>query len=444
MKKILLIAALACTTALHAQQGPARDGAPRPQTTQQQAEEAVKKIAERILRNTTYTFKDTETGQVYTNLKGVPLKRTMTVESHYNNWHYTNGVTNIAMLEMADRFGDKRYEDFVLRSMNFVFNEGNLDYFRQLYDQAFAEGGWKAVPRLSWHMIFRNKRLDDNGPMGASLIELQQRHPSPAFLDYINTTAEHLNYAEPRLADGTIARIWPHENTIWADDAFMAVSFLCRMGRFTGDDKYFDDAANQILKYTHYLWCPEKQIYYHCYHTDVKEHGVAHWSRANGWIFMATADLLTYMPENHPKRQAVIDNFRMQAQGVARYQAQSGLWHQLLDKSDSYEEISGTAMFVFGMARGVKKGWLHPDYIYVAEQGTKGILSMMTEEGDVTNICVGTGIMPSLTFYYTRPTEVNALMGEGPVIRALMEMSDAPRYTEINANDQYDKIVVKK
>ena len=444
MKKILLIAALACTTALHAQQGPARSGAPRPKTTQQQAEEAVKKIAERILRNTTYTFKDTETGQVYTNLKGVPLKRTMTVESHYNNWHYTNGVTNIAMLEMADRFGDKRYEDFVLRSMNFVFNEGNLDYFRRLYDQAFAEGGWRAVPRLSWHMIFRNKRLDDNGPMGASLIELQQRHPSPAFLDYINTTAEHLNYAEPRLADGTIARIWPHENTIWADDAFMAVSFLCRMGKFTGDDKYFDDAANQILKYTQYLWCPEKQIYYHCYHTDVKEHGVAHWSRANGWIFMATADLLTYMPENHPKRQAVIDNFRMQAQGVARYQAQSGLWHQLLDKSDSYEEISGTAMFVFGMARGVKKGWLHPDYIYVAEQGTKGILSMMTEEGDVTNICVGPGIMPSLTFYYTRPTEVNAPMGEGPVIRALMEMSDAPRYTEINANDQYDKIVVKK
>lgn len=444
MKKILLIAALACTTALHAQQGPARSGAPRPKTTQQQAEEAVKKIAERILRNTTYTFKDTETGQVYTNLKGVPLKRTMTVESHYNNWHYTNGVTNIAMLEMADRFGDKRYEDFVLRSMNFVFNEGNLDYFRRLYDQAFAEGGWRAVPRLSWHMIFRNKRLDDNGPIGASLIELQQRHPSPAFLDYINTTAEHLNYAEPRLADGTIARIWPHENTIWADDAFMAVSFLCRMGKFTGDDKYFDDAANQILKYTQYLWCPEKQIYYHCYHTDVKEHGVAHWSRANGWIFMATADLLTYMPENHPKRQAVIDNFRMQAQGVARYQAQSGLWHQLLDKNDSYEEISGTAMFVFGMARGVKKGWLHPDYIYVAEQGTKGILSMMTEEGDVTNICVGTGIMPSLTFYYTRPTEVNAPMGEGPVIRALMEMSDAPRYTEINANDQYDKIVVKK
>lgn len=102
--------------------------------------------------------------------------------------------------------------------------------------------------------------------------------------------------SEPRLADGTIARLWPHENTIWADDAFMAVSFISRMGEVTGEKKYFDDAANQILNYTRYLWCPEKQIYYHCYHTDNKEHGVAHWS--GQWMdFMATADLLARMPE---------------------------------------------------------------------------------------------------------------------------------------------------
>ena len=54
-------------------------------------------------------------------------------------------------------------------------------------------------------------------------------------------------------------------------------------------------------------------------------------------------------------RDAVIENFRRQASGVARYQGKNGLWHQLLDKEDSYEEITGTAMFVFGIARGVKK-----------------------------------------------------------------------------------------
>ena len=93
------------------------------------------------------------------------------------------------------------------------------------------------------------------GPMGnamrfvirvvASLIVLNRRHPEQAFRKYIDQTDHHLMVSEPRLADGTIARLWPHVNTIWADDAFMALSFLVRMGEVTGDTKYFDDAANQ-------------------------------------------------------------------------------------------------------------------------------------------------------------------------------------------------------
>ena len=432
MKKIHLLAALLiAASGLQAQ-------------TKMSAREAAIKIADRILASTTYEFKNTKTGETYKSLKKVPFSMDVKVNCKYNNWHYTNGVTNIALKELADKPGDKKYDDSVLRNMNFVFNEGNLEYFKKQYDTAMKEGGWNAVRKLSWHMIFRNKRLDDNGPMGASLIDLQMKHPNKAFLDYINVTDEHLRYAEPRLADGTIARIWPHINTIWADDALMAISFLARMGEFTGDNRYFDDAANQVLNYTRYLWCPEKQIYYHCYHTDNKEHGVAHWSRANGWIFMAQADLLSRMPKDHPLREAVIENFRQQASGVARYQGKNGLWHQLLDKEDSYEEITGTAMFVFGIARGVKEGWLHPDFIYVAEQGLKGMMKKITDNGDVTAICVGTGIMPSATFYYNRPTQTNDPMGEGPVLRALIEMIDAPRYTEIKAEEQYDKIVIKK
>lgn len=399
------------------------------------------KIADRILGTTTYEFENKKTGEIYKSVKNLPLDMNVRVACKYNNWHYTNGVTHIALMELANKTGEKKYDDYVLKNMNFVFNEGNLDFFKKQYDQSMKEEGWHGVRKLSWHMIFRGKRLDDNGPMGASLIDLQMKQPKKAFLNYINETADHLKYAEPRLEDGTIARIWPHVNTIWADDAFMAISFLARMGKMTGDTKYIDDAANQVINYHKYLWCPEKNIFYHCYHTDNKEHGVAYWSRANGWVFMATADLLDVMPENHPLRAEVLECFKRQCSGVARYQGKNGLWHQLLDKEDSYEEITGTSMFVFGIARGVKHGWLHPDFIYVAEQGLKGMLSKVSENGDVTTICVGTGIMPSTAYYYNRPTQVNDPMGEGPVLRALIEMMDAPKYTEIKAEEQYDKIV---
>lgn len=401
-------------------------------------------IANRIISETPYTFVDTKTNKTYTSLKNVPMSMDIKVQNEYNDWHYTNGVVNIALLELADKIKDKKYEDYVLKNMNFVFDKDNYSFLEKQYNQAFNEGGWRAIRKLTWHMIFRAKRLDDNGPMGASLIELQMRKPNDSFLNYINETNEHLMYGEPRLSDGTIARIWPHENTIWADDLFMGVSFLCRMGKMTGDIKYFDDAANQVLNYTKYLWHPEKQIYYHYYHTDTKELGVAHWSRANGWVLMAQADLLTMLPKNHPKRDALIANFKQQVSGIARYQGKNGLWHQVLDKIDSYEEITGTAMFVFGIARGVREGWIHKDFIYVAEQGLKGMMTKMTDRGDITAICVGTGIMPSLSFYYNRKTQKNGPMGEGPVLRALIEMSDAIKYSEISADDQYDKIVIKK
>lgn len=414
-----------------------------------QATEAPEKlattIANRLISETPYTFVNKATNETYTSLKGVPLTRDMQVSNKYNDWHYTNGVLHIALLELADRMGDKKYEDYVWKNMNFVFDKDNLGYFERQFNEAFQEGGWRNIRRLTWHMIFRNKRLDDNGPMGTSLIDLQMRRPNKAFLTYINTTEEHLMHAEPRLADGTIARIWPHENTIWADDLFMGVSFLSRMGKMTSDVKYFDDAANQVLNYHKYLWHPEKEIYYHCYHTDLKEHGVAHWSRANGWMLMAQADLLMMLPENHPKKAALIENFNRQIIGVLKYQGKNGLWHQILDKTDSYEEITGTAMFVFAIARGVRMGWIHKDYIFAAHEGLKGMMTKMTDQGDVTAICVGTGIMPSLTFYYNRPTQENDPMGEGPVLRALVEMSYAERYTEVSADSQYDKIqVIKK
>lgn len=424
---IAALAFLACTGNLFAQ-------------ATEKPENLATTIADRIMSETPYTFVAKATGQVYSSLKEAPFTMDMRVSNPYNDWHYTNGVLHMALLELADLTNNFAYEAYVEKNMKFVFEKTNLGYFEKQYNQAFAEGGWRAIRRLTWHMIFRNKRLDDNGPMGASLIDLQMRRPDKAFMNYIQTTEGHLMESEPRLEDGTIARIWPHENTIWADDLFMAISFLCRMGKMTGEMKYFNDAANQVLNYHKYLWHPCKEIYYHCYHTDLKEHGVAHWSRANGWMLMAQADLLTMLPENHPKREELIENFNRQVIGVLQYQGRNGLWYQVLDKSDSYEEITGTAMFVFGIARGVRMGWINRDYIYAAEQGLKGMMTKMTDQGDVTAICVGTGIMPSLTFYYNRPVQENAPMGEGPVLRALIEMAYAKKYTEISADSQYDKI----
>ena len=403
-------------------------------------EKILEKIADRILSETTYRFIDEETGKILKSTKDLPLKLSIKVESRYNDWHYTNGVLNLGMNELGNITGKEKYNEFVDKNFDFVFNHGDLDYFRKLYDEQ-KKKDWYSVRSVNWHMFFRMIRLDDCGTLGASLIEVYTKDPRNNYKNYIDLVANHILNTETRLHDGTISRYWPHENTIWADDLFMSVAFLARLGKLTGDTKYFDDAVFQVKQYYKYLWDDEKDIFYHCYHTDIQQNGVAHWARANGWIFMAQADLLNVLPKDYQGRSDILKIFKKQAEGLSRWQSESGLWHQLLDKNDSYLETSASAMFVFGLARGVNHGWLDQDFSYVADTGWEGILSNLDDIGNVKNICVGTGIMPALSFYYKRPVESNIPMGEGPVIRAGVEILQMERYHELPARDKYDRII---
>ena len=73
------------------------------------AKEMAIKIADRIVASTVYEFKDVKTGKVYTSLDNVSLNPDMSVNSKYLNWHYTNGVTNMALMELGDKIQNRRY-----------------------------------------------------------------------------------------------------------------------------------------------------------------------------------------------------------------------------------------------------------------------------------------------------------------------------------------------
>ena len=71
--------------------------------TNDKAKEMAMKIADRILASTTYEFVDKKSGKTYTSLKNMPLNKALKVRSKYLDWHYTNGVTNIALMELGNK-----------------------------------------------------------------------------------------------------------------------------------------------------------------------------------------------------------------------------------------------------------------------------------------------------------------------------------------------------
>ena len=212
-------------------------------------------------------------------------------------------------------------------------------------------------------------------------------------------------------------------NAVWLDDLFMSIPALAQMGNLTKDKKYFDDAVKQVVQFSERLFVKEKGIYAHGWIQGMEPHPVFHWGRANGWAFMAMAELLDVLPENHPGYKTVLNQFRAQAKGLAEYQSGSGFLHQLLDKNDSYLETSATAIFTYCFAKGINKGWLDKRvYGPVALLGWNALSTKVNEKGQVEGTCVGTGMGFDYAFYYYRPVNAYAAHGYGPTILAGSEL----------------------
>lgn len=370
------------------------------------------KVADQIIQKTTYRFKDTKTGKLYKSTQGLSEKMNLYAESRSNKWEYVNGVLDIGMLQLGKVLHEDEYINYALHNFKFIFS--NLDFFHRKYENGNHH--------TEYTPFFRMGSLDDCGAMGAALIEVYDITHNQSYRDYIERTAKYISTGQDRLADGTLARKFPRKMTMWGDDLYMSVPFLVRMGKLTGDNKYFKDAIRQVESFNKHLYDPATGLMFHNWYSDVKMNGVAHWGRANGWIMMAQVNLLEYLPEGNPKRAELIHLLLRQIVGAARYQDDSGLWHQILDKPDSYLETSVTAMFVYSIAKAVNEGWIPHSYLSIAKEGWKGLVSKINRYGEVEDVCIGTGIQDNIHFYYNRPKRLNDTHALGAVLLAGSEM----------------------
>ncbi len=97
-----------------------------------------------------------------------------------------------------------------------------------------------------------------------------------------------------------------------------------------------------------------------------------YWSRGNGWVIGALAKVLSIIPENAPHRDQYVDDLKAMAEALNRVQREDGFWNVSLHDPNNYggKELSGTALFVYGMAYGVNNGILNREaYRPVIERG---------------------------------------------------------------------------
>jgi rhamnogalacturonyl hydrolase YesR len=383
-----------------------------------ETEACLRAVADGVIRDATFRFVDRAGGGRFTSPEKAPARAELTLESGYNDWRYWNGVLIVGMMHAGDSLNQPAYADFARRDISF-----NFDSYRYFQERYRNQRKWE----YPFAQRFVMEELDDCGAMGAGVVEVYRRDRQDRYRAYIDQVADYMGTKQTRLEDGTFVRPFPQKWTLWTDDLYMSVSFLSRMGELSGDRGTFDDAARQVVSFHKYLFDPRTGLMTHYWYSDVASQGVAFWGRANGWAILAQVDLLERLPLDHPQRKTLLDLFRRHILGIARYQSSEGLWHQLLDKVDSYLETSCSAMFTYAIARAVNKGYLEPRYAAIALRGWEGVVTRIRPDGRIEGICAGTGVSDELAFYYHRPTPLNDPHGVGAVLLAGSEVLNLPR-----------------
>lgn len=333
-------------------------------------------------------------------------------------WAYVEGMTLMAMARAGVHYSNDSYVSFMKQHMDlYVTEDGSINGY--------------SLEEYNLDQINQGKNL-------FLLLELtgDSRYEKAAHL----LAAQLLG--QPRTSEGGFwhKKIYPYQ--MWLDGLYMASPFLAQYAKVFDKPALFDEVAHQLLLIEKRTRDPRSGLLYHGW-DESKEQVWADsatgcsphfWSRAMGWYAMAIVDSLEHFPIDHPKRGTIVGIFERMCHALGRVQEQeSGLWFQVLDqgfRSGNYLEASGSSMFVYAMAKGLRLRYLESGFRNIAAKGFKGIVEQLVEEDEagihLHSICHGAGLSldrdGSYAYYIGEQIVSDSFMGIAPFMLASLEM----------------------
>ena len=158
----------------------------------------------------------------------------------------------------------------------------------------------------------------------------------------------------------------------WIDAIQMGMPGFAKMGKLTGEQKYFDKMW-QMYEYTrnqhgeHGMFNQKDGLWWRDQDFDppYKEPNGedCYWSRGNGWVYAALVRVLDEIPANEVHRQDYIHDFLTMSKAIKACQREDGFWNVSLHDPNHFggKELTGTSLFVYGMAWGIRNGLLDRD-----------------------------------------------------------------------------------
>jgi rhamnogalacturonyl hydrolase YesR len=253
----------------------------------------------------------------------------------------------------------------------------------------------------------------DNNVFGSVPLELYLQTGEEKYLDlglyYADTQWEVPDTAteeEKEWAD----KGYTWQTRLWIDDMFMITAVQTQAYRATQDPEYINRTAREMVLYLEELQL-ENGLFYHSPEAHF------HWGRGNGWMAVGMAEILRALPEDNPDRERILKGYHEMMAALLKFQAEDGMWRQLINDEEAWKETSSTGMFTYSMVTGVKNGWLdEKTYGAAARKAWLALTGYINEDGLLTEVCAGTNIKNDRDHYMNRPRIVGDLHGHAPLL----------------------------
>ena len=292
---------------------------------------------------------------------------------------------------------------------------GGLWFSKITHDQKLFEGLESRFAPLfdSQKNLLPKPNHVDNNVFGSLALELYLQTKQSKYLDL------GLRYADEqwRLPENAkpAEKVWADQGfswqtRIWIDDMFMITAVQSQAFRATGDVKYINRAAKEMVLYINKIQL-DNGLFYHSPETHYS------WARGNGWMAVGMAEILRSLPKDNPDREQIMKGYKKMMAALLKYQTPEGMWRQIIDDPEAWKETSGTAMFTYAMITGVKSGWLDKKtYGAAARKGWLALLGYINGIDELTEVCEGTNIKNDHDYYLQRKRIVGDLHGQAPLI----------------------------
>jgi len=202
----------------------------------------------------------------------------------------------------------------------------------------------------------------------------------------------------------------------WIDDLYMITLLQVKAYKATGNGKYLDRAVKTMVEYLPKVQREDGLV---CHAPDVPYV----WGRGAGWVAAGMTLLLDELKKDSPQRQIILQSYQKMMRSLLKYQREDGMWGQLVDDAESWPESSGTAMFAYGFASGVRNGYLDRNtYIPAVEKAWKALCDRLDEYGNLSDVCIGTNRKNSREWYMNRKRINGDPHGQAPMLWLATEL----------------------